>query len=87
LVYNFARQELAVNDLRAPAPLRQGKQRLIIFCDRMGMEVFASDGLIYIPTPFIPDANNRSVGIEARSGTARIDSLQVYKLKSAWNSK
>jgi sucrose-6-phosphate hydrolase SacC (GH32 family) len=87
LVYNFAKQELSVNDLRAPAPLKQGKQRLIIYCDRMGMEVFASDGLTYIPTPFIPDPNELSVALLAKGGTARVNSLQLYNLKSAWNTK
>jgi fructan beta-fructosidase len=87
LGYNFAKQELSVNDLRAPAPLKQGKQRLIVYCDRMGMEVFASDGLTYIPTPFIPEQNDLSLGIQAKGGVARVNSLQVYTLKSAWNTK
>jgi len=86
LSYDFLTQELSVNGLRAPAPLRQGRQRLIVYCDRMGLEVFASDGLTYIPLPFLPKPGDLSVGIHAKGGGATVHSLQVYNLKSAWKS-
>ena len=82
--YDAAKQELAVNDVRAPAPLRQKRQRLVVYCDRMGLEVFASDGLTYVPLPFIPKAEDQSVGIQTKGGSAKFTSLQLYELKSAW---
>jgi sucrose-6-phosphate hydrolase SacC (GH32 family) len=84
ITYDATKQELAVNDLRAPAPLRQGRQRLVIYCDRMGLEVFASDGLTYIPMPFIPQADDLSIAVRAGGGTAKFTSLRLYELKSAW---
>jgi sucrose-6-phosphate hydrolase SacC (GH32 family) len=57
IVYNAAKQELTVNGHRSPAPLRDGKQELIVYADRTTFEVFASDGLTYVPMPVIPKAD------------------------------
>jgi fructan beta-fructosidase len=84
IVYDVEKQELVVNGQRADAPLRGGKQRLIIFSDRVGLEVFASDGLTYMPLPFIPKADDLGIGIQAKGGDARIDALQVHELASVW---
>jgi sucrose-6-phosphate hydrolase SacC (GH32 family) len=84
IVYDAKNQELAVNDHRAPAPLSAGKQRLVIYCDRTGLEVFASDGLTYVPMPFVPKADDLALKVEARGGSAKITVLQVHELKSAW---
>jgi len=87
IVYDPKKQELAVNGHRAPAPLRGGKQRLTIFCDRAQLEVFAADGLTYIPLPFQPKADNLALGIQVKGGSANFTSLQVHELKSAWTSE
>jgi sucrose-6-phosphate hydrolase SacC (GH32 family) len=67
--------------------LRDGKQRLTIFCDRTGLEVFASDGLTFVPMPFQPKADNRALGVAVKGGGAKINSLQVHELKSAWKTQ
>ncbi len=82
--YDFAKQEIVVNDHRAPAPLRDGKQRLTIFVDRTALEVFASDGLTYVPMPFIAKPDDQSLEMIAVGGPAKIESLQVHVLNSAW---
>ena len=82
--YNAGRQELTVNGHRTAAPLRDGKQRLIIYVDRTTVEVFASDGLIYLPLAFRPRADDRSLGVQVKSGNVEFDGLQVYQLKSIW---
>ena len=84
VVYDAKQHELVVNDQRAPAPLRGGRQRLTIYCDRMGLEVFASDGLTYVPMPFLPQPGDRALGVAARGGTAKLTALQVHELRSAW---
>jgi sucrose-6-phosphate hydrolase SacC (GH32 family) len=66
------------------APLMDGKQRLTVFVDRTMLEVFASDGLTYVPLPFIPRKEDRTVSVQVKGGKARLTSLQVYKLKSIW---
>ena len=81
------KQELVVNGHRASAPLRGGRQRLTIYCDRTGLEVFASDGLTYVPMPFQPKAENRAVAVQVKGGSAKIAALQVHELRSAWPSQ
>lgn len=85
--YDTAKQELRVAGHRAPAPLRGGKQRLLIYCDRTGVEVFASDGLCYVPMPYNTKPGNQRLFLEARGGAAQVNALDVHELRSAWNLK
>ncbi len=87
IVYDVKKQELVVNGHRAPAPLRDGKQRLTIFCDRIGLEVFASDGLTYVPLPFAPKADNLGVAASTNGGAVKLTALTVHELRSAWKAK
>jgi sucrose-6-phosphate hydrolase SacC (GH32 family) len=86
IAYDAAKQELAVNGHPAPAPLRGGRQRLIIFCDRTGLEVHAADCLTYIPMPFQPQPANLSLTVETKGIGAKFQSLQVHELRSAWDA-
>lgn len=86
IVYDPKKQEVAVNGHRAPAPLRDGKQRLTIYCDRTGLEVFASDGLCYIPMPFQPAAGDLTLSLGTKGGAAKLELLEVHELQSAWNT-
>lgn len=87
VTYDARKQEVDVNGHRAPAPLRDGKQSLTIYSDRIGLEVFSDDGLCFVPVPFNVDAGNRKLSLEARGGTAKISSLEVHELRSAWPQK
>jgi sucrose-6-phosphate hydrolase SacC (GH32 family) len=78
------KQELAVNGHRTPAPLVDGKQNLVVYVDRTALEIFASDGLTYIPMPFVPNADDLSVSIAEKGGKAKSVSLKAYALKSCW---
>ncbi|MBL9137914.1 MAG: DUF4980 domain-containing protein [Verrucomicrobiales bacterium] len=85
LKYDARTQELALNDHRAPAPLRDGRQSLIVLCDRMGFEVFASAGLTYLPMAYLPRGEDRSLRLQVRGAAARMHQLEVHHLKSAWH--
>src|SRR5207253_7395155 len=82
--YDVAKQELLVNDHRAAAPLRAGRQRLIVLADRNCYEVFASDGLTYVPFPVIPKEEARGVRAWAKGGTAKIHSAEVNQMHGIW---
>jgi len=82
--YDAKKQEIIVNAHRAPAPLREGKQRLIIYVDRTNLEVFAADGLTYVPFPINLSPKDTSLSVVAMGGTAKFTSLEVYELKSIW---
>jgi len=82
--YDASKQELIVNGQRAPAPLRGGKQRITIYCDRTGLEVFASDGLTYVPMPFAADAKNLAIGVSVSGAPVNFSLLDAYNLRSIW---
>ena len=84
VIYEPDKQELIVNGQRAAAPLRDGKLKLTIYCDRTGLEVFASDGTCYVPMPFNTNPENLRIFLETRGGMARVHTLQLHRLKSAW---
>jgi sucrose-6-phosphate hydrolase SacC (GH32 family) len=84
ILYDAKAEEIIVNKHRAPAPLRGGRQRLIVYVDRTAVEVFASDGLSYVPMPVIPKDDERSVGVAVKGGPVRFTRLDAYELKSIW---
>jgi sucrose-6-phosphate hydrolase SacC (GH32 family) len=87
ITYKSANQELVVNGHRAAAPLRNGKQRLIVFCDRASLEIFASDGLAYVPFPFIPKSQDHSLSLRTTGGGVHFTSLEIHELHSAWSAR
>jgi hypothetical protein len=56
----------------------------VIYLDRTAIEVFASDGLTYVPMPLIPEPDRRGVmaGVEGESVT--FTKLEGYTLGSIW---
>lgn len=84
VAYDAARGEIRVGGISAPAPLVHGKQRLIVYADRTALEVFASDGLMYVPLPNNLDPRERRVEIRVGGAPIDLDALAVYELRSAW---
>ncbi|MDQ2800122.1 MAG: glycoside hydrolase family 32 protein [Armatimonadota bacterium] len=86
VIYEARSQEIVVNGRRAPAPLLgDGQQRLTIYADRTGLEVFAAGGLTFVPLPLNLNPNDTSLRVSVQNGAARFRSLDVYELRSAWN--
>jgi sucrose-6-phosphate hydrolase SacC (GH32 family) len=83
VVYDAGKQEIAVNNHHASAPLIHGVLRLRILADRTAFEVFAADGLTYLPMPVIPDAANRDVSLDS-SAPVQVKSLEVDEMSSIW---
>ena len=86
VVYEPKTHEIVVNGHRAPAPLHDGTLRVTIFADRTGLEVFAADGLVYIPTAINLDPADQSLAVSVKGGTAQFRHLDVYELRSAWKT-
>lgn len=84
VIYNVAAKQLIVDNVKAPAPLIGNKLSLIIFADRIGVEIFANNGLTFMPVNINIPLANRSLSIEAKGGNAKISDLIVYGLKSIW---
>jgi len=82
--YDVRKEELAVGDLRVAAPLVDGRQDLIVYVDRTGLEVFATDGEVFVPVNIAPDLADRSYGISVSGGQITVEDLEFYELKSIW---
>ncbi len=87
IAYDSSKQILTVNGHPAPAPLRNGKLPLTIFCDRIGLEVFASDGLTYVPMPFQPKSGDLATRLWVDKGSAKISNGRLYQLASCWPAR
>ncbi len=83
----FAETRIVVNGHRAPAPLKDGKVTLIALVDRTGLEVFAADGLCYVPMPFQAKPADLEVSVKATGGEVKFSELAVYELRSMWDMR
>ena len=82
--YRAAQGEISAPGVHAPAPLRDGQQRLRIFADRNYYTVFAGDGLTYMPFPIIPKPTDLGVVVSVKGGAIAVQQLTTFKLKSIW---
>lgn len=84
VVYNVEKQQLQIDSVFAPAPLVNGKLSLVIYADRIGLEVFTADGLLFMPVNVNIDKDNRSLSLHVKGGEATLRKMTVYGLKSIW---
>lgn len=84
LTYDMGKKELLCLDHRASLKPMAGKISLRIFVDRTAVDIFGGDGRLYLPMGLVVAPENRTLGISAKGGTAHINALTVYELKSAW---
>ena len=61
-----------------------GKIRLRMLVDRPSVEIYANDGLVYMPMGAVRDLNNKSLKVYAKGGSAHIQKLTVHELKRIW---
>ncbi|MEI6870937.1 MAG: glycoside hydrolase family 32 protein [Verrucomicrobiota bacterium] len=83
--YDAAQQQLSVAGVKTKAPLRNGRQNLIILMDRTNITVWASDGLAYAPVPVIAKPEAIGVEVSVKGGAVHFEKLAVHELKSIWN--
>ncbi len=85
--YDPKKQELACKGAKAALKPVDGKIRLRLMVDRTSIDIFGNDGRLYMPLGVIPAPDNLSLEVYAKGGSAKINSLEVHELKSAWNSQ
>ena len=85
IVYDVLSSELKVDTVKAPVKLVNGKLKLVVYADRTGVEIFANDGLVFMPVNINIDNANRKLSITSTGGTAKVSYLNIYELKSIWN--
>ncbi|MGC3972150.1 MAG: DUF4980 domain-containing protein [Pirellulales bacterium] len=84
VIYDVTNQQLTIDGVKAPAPLQNGKLSLLVYADRTGIELFANNGLLFMPVNINLADDNRSLSLSAKGGSAKISNLVVYELKSIW---
>ncbi|MDX1934453.1 MAG: exo-alpha-sialidase [Capsulimonadales bacterium] len=84
--YDTKAGELICGDRKAPLTPVNGRVRLRLLVDRASIEIFGNDGRAYMAMGALLPAENRSLEVYAREGTAHIDSLQVFDMASAWET-
>jgi sucrose-6-phosphate hydrolase SacC (GH32 family) len=84
LIYDVKNEELSCLDKQATLKPVNGKISLRIFVDRTTVDIFGPASRLYMPMSVLIPAENTSLNLKVSGGEARIDSMTVYELRSAW---
>jgi sucrose-6-phosphate hydrolase SacC (GH32 family) len=84
VVYNVAAQTISCLGSQAALVAKVGKIALHIFVDRASLDIYGGGGTLYLPMAKALPLENHSLKLSCQGGDARIVSLKVYQLKSAW---
>ncbi|KOU77395.1 glycosyl hydrolase family 32, partial [Streptomyces sp. MMG1533] len=68
----------------APLKPENGKVKLRILVDWSSVEVFGGSGEAVITDQIFPDPSSTGVGVFAEGGTATLDHMQAWQLRSIW---
>lgn len=71
---------------RSSAPLALDRKgvTLHVVVDASSVEVFADDGRIVLTEQILPDPTSTGISAFSTGGTAKLDSIKVWQLKSIW---
>ena len=84
VVYNAEKKVLSCQGHEAPCKPMNGKIKLQILVDRTLVEIFINDGESFMPIGVTPDNDNKSLKVFSKGGSAHIEELTVYEMKSIW---
>ena len=84
IVWNAAKNEVTCAKNTAPLRPVHGQLRFRMLVDRTSLDIFGNDGHAYLPMGVLHPADNRSLSLSVKGGTATLRSLSVHELKSAW---
>jgi fructan beta-fructosidase len=82
--YDATKKSLSCEKVSTPLEPIQGRIKLQVLLDRTSVEVIANGGLMNLNHCFVPDADNPTLTLSAQGGQAKVVSLKVYPLRSAW---
>jgi fructan beta-fructosidase len=84
VTYNCQSQQLSCEGVTNPLSPVNGVITLQILVDRGFLEIFANNGLVYMPMSTTPMAGAQPISLVASGSGAQLLSLNLYKLGSAW---
>lgn len=82
--YDVAKQELSCEGRIARLKPLGGKIHLRILVDRTSVDIFDNAGEVYLANGRAVAPDHHDLELAVRGGTATIQSLQVFELRSAW---
>ena len=86
VAYDAARQTISCMGRSAALRTIGRRVRLQLLVDRTSLEIFGNGGELSMSFCFLPAAANHALALRSDSGGARIVSLTVHELKSAWET-
>ncbi len=84
LLYDLTKKTLTCKGVSAPVPLHGGKLILHVLVDRGSVEVFADGGRVAMSIAAIPGEKNSKLEISASGTDLAIETLEVWRMQSAW---
>jgi fructan beta-fructosidase len=85
LVYDANKEQVMCQGKAAPLKVRKGGTvRLHILVDRGSIEVFGNEGQVALSAGVLMPVDNRTLALSAKGGAAKVETLTVHVLKSAW---
>lgn len=84
LTYNIDKNELSCNGEKAKLKPMGGRIRLRILVDRASIEIFANDGLVYMPMRAIPKEGQAGIEVFSKGGNTKLRNLEIHELNSIW---
>ena len=73
-----------LDGIAAAVTLDNGHLRLEVLVDRTSIETFANGGRVSMSSTFLPSSGGAPLALYASGGVAKIVSMQVFALDSAW---
>jgi fructan beta-fructosidase len=87
IIYDSTAQRLTCSSCSAPLAPIDGCIRLQVLADRTSLEIFANDGLIYMPVFAIADPGRHDLSLRSSGGEGWVNKIEVYPLRSAWTDR
>ncbi len=84
--YDVRANALTCNGKTAPLRPEHGDITVELLADRLSLEIFANDGLVYMPMQAHPDPADRNLELYSKNGDAKIKLLEVFDLDSIWTT-
>lgn len=82
--YNVMDRKLTCLGRTAELPPIEGRIKLRILVDRTSIEVFGNDGRVVMTSCFLPTVAEAELNLWTHGGPAKVVSLAIYRLRSAW---
>ena len=85
ITYDRKAARLHCGKKSAPLALPSGRLHLRVLVDRLSLEVFADQGQVAITHGFVPKPEDRTLALVVSASAARIQTIHVRSLRSAWH--